>query len=278
MSKRARLHRKWIQRQLQDGHHLPAGKTGDGRSLVALSQQQLGNRAVQRLLAQGDGAALLNPQVQRESEQEQDKTESQIKVGQIEIEKPEIEHYDVTGNTLGDVSEQILPDDKWYEYRYEPRYKADKGVINRVDVTVHITVHLPRWVGDGWESASNADKVEWLRLLQSLDIGNEKESTSDTLLPRDWLGVEIDELDDQLRSTWKGMMLEMQAQELSPLSTARRRALVLQQRLYGQPENQFKTIVDRFNKELWVEEEAYAKQMQMGERKKISVGTSALLK
>ena len=278
MSKRTRLHREWIQRQLQDRHHLPAGKTGDRRSLVALSQQQLGNRAMQRLLAQVDGAALLDPQVQREPEQEQDKTKSQVRVGQIEIEKPEIEHYDVTGNTLRDVSEQLLPDSRWYECRYEPRYKADKGVISRVDITVHITVHVPRWVGDGWESASNADKVEWLRLLQSLDIGNEKESTSDTLLPRAWLGVEIDELDDQVRSTWKGMMQEMQTQESSPLSTARRRALVLQQRLYGQPANQFKAIVDRFNVELKVEEEAYAKQMQMGERKKISVGASALLK
>lgn len=243
---------------------------------MVLSQQQFGNRAVQRLLTHGDGAALLNPQVQREAEE--DKAKSQVKVGQIEIEKPEIEHYDVTGNSLREISEQLLPDGKWYEYEYEPVYKADKGLINRVDITVHVTVHVPRWTGDGWESASNADKVEWLRLLQSLEIKTEKESVDDTLLPRAWLGVEIDTLDDQLRSMWKGMMQEMQSQELSPLSTARRRALVLQQRLYGQPENLFKVIVDRFNKELKIEEQAYAQQMEMGQQKKVSVGASALLK
>jgi hypothetical protein len=243
---------------------------------VVLSQQQFGNRAVQRMLAHGDAAALLDPQVQREVEE--DKSKSQVKVGQIEIEKPEIEHYDVTGNTLREISGQLLPDGKWYEYRYEPVYKAENGTINRVDITVHVTIHVPRWTGDGWESASNADKAEWLRLLQSLEITTEKESVDATLLPRAWLGVEIDALDDQLKSTWKGMMQEMQAQELSPLSTARRRALVLQQRLYGQPESQFKAIVDRFNKDLEIEKEAYGKQMQMGERNEVSVGASALLK
>jgi hypothetical protein len=245
---------------------------------MVLSQQQLGNRAVQRMLAHDDGAALLNPQAQREAEEEQDKTKSQVKVGRIEIEKPEIEHYDVTGDTLRDVSEQLLPDAQWYEYRYEPVYKADKGVINRVDITVHVTVHVPRWTGDGWESASTADKIEWLRLLQSLEIKNEKESVDDTVLPRAWLGVEIDALDDQLKSTWKGLMQEMQTRELSPLSTARRRALVLQRRLYGQPEHLFKVIVNQFNKELRVEEQAYAQQMEMGQQKKVSVGASALLK
>jgi hypothetical protein len=262
---------------LEQGHNLPAGRTGKGRSPVVLSQQQFGNRAVQRLLAQGDTAALLNPQVQREVEQEEDKTKSQVKVGRIEIEKPVIEQHDVTGNTLREVSEQLLPDGKLYEYAYEPVYRADKGVINRVDVTVHVTVHIPRWTGDGWESASNADKAEWLRLLQFLEITGEGESVDDTLLPRAWLGVEIDTLDDQLKGTWKGMMQEMQDRELSPLSTARRRALVLQRRLYGQPESQFKTIVDRFNKELQIEQEAYARQMQMGERYEVSVGASVLL-
>jgi hypothetical protein len=276
MSKRARFHNKWILRQLEKGHSLPAGRAGKGQSPVALSQQQLGNRAVQRLLAQRDTAALLCPEVQRQAE-EQDKTKTQVKVGKVEIKKPVIETYDVRGSTLREVAEQVLPAKEWFEYRYTPTYRADKGTINQADVTVQITVRVPRWVGDGWESATVAEKAEWLRLLRSLQIAGEGESVEDTLLPRAWLCVEIDALDDQLKGMWKGMMQEMQAAEQSPLSTARRRAIVLQRRLYGQPEGQFKAIVDKFGVDLKPEQEAYAKQMQLGEQYEVSVGTSVLL-
>jgi hypothetical protein len=274
LSKRARLHRKWIQRQLQERHGTPAGP----RSTAALSQQQLGNRAVQRLLAHEAGAALIDPQVQRQAEEkEAQKPPLSVKLGEVAIEKPTVETYDVTGNNLRDVSEQLLQDGKWYEYEYEPRHKADKGVVNRVDVTVHITIHVPRWTGEGWESASIADKAEWMQLLQFLDTGNEKESAMVTELASTWLGVDIEMLPDKLKSTWKGMMQELQAQELGPLSTARRRALVLQRRLFGQPENLVKTIIEKFHSELRIEEQAYGKQMEMGQMKKISVGASVLV-
>ena len=146
-----------------------------------------------------------------------------------------------------------------------------------MDIAVQITIHVPRWEGDGWESATVAEKAEWLRLLRSLQIAGDGKSVETTLLPSAWLGVEIDSLDDQLRGMWKGMMLEMQSAEQSPLSTARRRAIVLQQRLYGQQENQFKAIVDKFGKDLKPEEETYAKQMQLGKQYEVSVGASVLL-
>ena len=278
MSKRARLHRKWILRQLQERHGTPAAL----HSPAALSQRQLGNRAVQQLLAHRAGAALLDPaslavQRQAEAEREAKTPPPQVKLGEIEIEKPKIEFYDVTGSNLHEVSEQLLTNGKWYEYQYEPRHQADKGTVNRVDVTVHITIHVPRWTGDGWESASLADKAEWLKLLQSLDVGGEKAATIVTELSSTWLGVDIEALPDALKGTWQGMMQEMQVHELGPLSTARRRALVLQRRLYGQPANLVKAIVEQFNRDLQVEERAYGQQMEMGQRKTISVGANILI-
>ena len=55
---------------------------------LTLLQQQVGNRAVQRMLAQ------------RQAEEDEKAAKAPVEVGEIKIKKPEVEYYEVTGNSL----------------------------------------------------------------------------------------------------------------------------------------------------------------------------------
>ena len=78
-------------------------------------------------------------------------------------------YYNVTGNTLAEVSRKLDPIE-WgrCSYRFRYTYRSTNGVATRVSVTLRLTIRLPRWTGSGWIRASAAAKKEWSRMLGCL--------------------------------------------------------------------------------------------------------------
>ena len=78
-------------------------------------------------------------------------------------------YYNVTGNTLAEVSAKLDPIE-WgrCDYRFRYTYRSTNGVATQVSVTLRLTIRLPRWTGRGWGRASAAAKAEWRRMLGCL--------------------------------------------------------------------------------------------------------------
>lgn len=236
----------------------------DRFGLMAL-QQRVGNQAVQRMLGQ------------RQTEEQEKAAQAPVLVGQLEVEKPKIEYYEVAGKTLAEVSNQVLPAGQWYQYEYRQVPKVENGVVIRIDITVEITLHLPRWVGPTWEQAPDGDKLEWLRILQALDIDLDKYE-EEMLIPQKWLqGPNWPQASEAEKKEWQRNLLSFQTREQSPLDIVRRRVMVLQQRLFGQPEAQIKAIFDQFLKDLKIEQEVYDRQTRFGERQQISLNNNLMI-
>jgi predicted secreted Zn-dependent protease len=271
-----RKRRKRRRRRSPDEERSPLRSVNPGARLsgLALLQQQVGNRVVQQMLARSTGSG----QAQRQAEEDEKAAKALVEVGEIEIEKPEIEYYEVTGNSLAEVSGQILPPGQWYEYEYRYVPKVENGVVTQVDVTVDITLRLPQWTGPGWDQAPDADKFEWLQLLQALEIDQEEEYEDVTELPQKWLlGPKWEKAPESLKKEWQAMLQALQSQEKGALDIARRRAMVLQQRLFKQSEKQVKAIFDQFMKDLKIEQEAYIRQMEFGQEQKVSLGAKVMV-
>jgi hypothetical protein len=240
---------------------------------VAQLQRQVGNRAVQHLLVQREEKK--EPE-QKPPEKDESVEKAPVTVGQIKIERPKIEYYDVRGETLLDVSKQVLKDGEWYEYEYEYDVKSEKGVVTQVDVTVSPTLRLPRWRGPGWEQASDREKVEWQRLLSVMEVPPEK-FEDETELPTVWLDPNWEAVPDTVKGEWRAMLQSMQGEEKGHIDVIHRRALVLQQRMLGRPDGQVSEIFDQFLKDLKVERDKYNRQMKFGVKKKISLEASAMV-
>jgi predicted secreted Zn-dependent protease len=240
---------------------------------VVQLQRQVGNRAVQHLLAQREEKKEPEP---KPPEKDESVEKAPVTVGQISIERPKIEYYDVSGNTLLDASKQVLKSGEWYEYEYEYATKSEKGVVAQVDVTVTPTLRLPRWRGIGWEQASDREKAEWMRLLSVMEVPPAK-FEDETELPTVWLDPNWEAVPDTVKGEWRAMLLSMQGEEEGYADVIHRRALVLQQRMLGRPDGQAKEIFDQFLKDLKVEREKYDRQTKFGEKKKISLEASAMV-
>ncbi len=89
--------------------------------------------------------------------------------GTVTIRPVRPAHYNVTGNTLAEVAGQLSPEE-WGRciWNYNYRYDSANGIATRVDVTLTLTIRLPRWTGRGWRNASAAAKREWQRMLGCL--------------------------------------------------------------------------------------------------------------
>jgi predicted secreted Zn-dependent protease len=89
--------------------------------------------------------------------------------GAVTIKPPVYDYYDVTGQTLDQVNQQLDPEE-WGSCaaNYDYSYAATGGSVTRVDLTVSLTIRLPRWKGKGWQQASPAARKEWERMLQAL--------------------------------------------------------------------------------------------------------------
>lgn len=243
---------------------------GDKPDMLTL-QHSIGNQAVQRLLAQRQAGA---PQ-QAPNQTNQQDPNTPVPVGQVKIEKPVIEEYEVSGNSLRDVSNQLQPPDQWYEYDYQYNPKLENGVVTQIDVTVMITIHLPRWAG-GWDETPDEDKIAWFQMLPML-TGETDEYEGLTELPHQWLGIDWKIAPEALKGEWLKIQQEMQAQETGPIDVARRRVIVLQQRLFKRPEDKVQEIFNRFQEDLKIEEEAYNEQREFGQPQQIALEPDALI-
>ena len=244
----------------------PARVQGDKFGLTTL-QQQVGNQAIQRVMAQ------------RQAAQEKDQTQKDkepVEIGQVKVEKPEIKPYEVTGESLHQAADQILSPEQWYEYEYQYSPKIENEVITQVEITVMITIHVPRWVGSGWDRASDVDKLAWLQMLQRLGASEDSHEEMG-MLPRRWIGIDFSLAPDDLKGEWQKMLVEWQANEKGPVDIVRRRVMVLQQRLLKRPEAQIAEIFDKFLQDIEVEETIYKEEREPGQENKVILEPDALV-
>jgi hypothetical protein len=249
-----------------------------GEHHLAVLQQHLGNRAVQQLLAQQHQLDSSAP-VQRQSEEEQKEEEAQQppSIGEIKIEKAEVEYYDIQGETIDEVIRQIQDDRNWYQYKYEYQPKIKDGLVTQVDIRVLTKIRVPRWIDLDWQKATNSERERWLQVLESFPVHEDK-FEDETELPQQWLlGPAWKDAPDVLKNSWRGLLQSMQIREESLIETIRRRAMTLQKRLVNQPEAQVKEVLDKFIKEVEQEQEQYNRQRELGRRKKVSLNVGALV-
>lgn len=163
-------------------------------------QAALGNRALQRLIRQGrvEGSLPLDGRVvqrlklgdeplkgallgaiqrqiddvdaqalQREGEAD---GESEADTGEVTIGEPEVEYYDVRGSSLAEILPQLDPEE-WgrCNYQFDYTYDSEEGRSTRVNIELTLHIRLPRWGGEGHNSASDAAKAEWERMLGVLE-------------------------------------------------------------------------------------------------------------
>jgi hypothetical protein len=264
--------RKKSGRRRRNEEDLPAkvrpGRVTPGQHLaLAALQRHLGNQAVQRLLLQRQAA---------DKEEVAQTAAEPVEIGPVKIEKPEIKRYEVSGESFDQVTGQILAPAQWYEYAYEINPTVENGRVSQVAVTVRLIIHLPQWVGPGWDRASAADKAQWLVLLK---IFGADEATTETVnqLPRSWLGQDWDQAPEALKSEWLQLLTGRQAQEKSPLDVASRRALVLQQRLLNRPESQTNAITAQFLDDVAAEEAVYHQLRAAGQIQSLTLDPAVLV-
>jgi hypothetical protein len=136
----------------------------------------IGNQAVQRVLAQRQSA---QQTIQRDGETDTEQPDD----GTVTIQPVQDDPYDVTGTSLAEVMDQLDPTEWGHcRYHYDYDYETTNGRTTRVDVTLTLTVRLPRWQGQGWDDASEAVKGEWRRMLRAL--ATHEEGHAD--IARDW--------------------------------------------------------------------------------------------
>lgn len=256
-------------------------KTDKKGDTVNQLQQQVGNRAVQRLLSHtGLHSSMLGVKAPPANEEEQTTSKKPkkalVEAGTVKVEKPRIEYYDVSGSNLAQVKQRLLRDGKWYEHNYRYAIKSENGIITRVDIIVEIKVHLPRWVGPGWAQAPRTDKLAWMQMLSHETPPNERHEEL-TRMPTGWVGMDWPKAPDSLKADWRGRLQRQQQDERAYLDVIMRRVLILQQRMLGNPAKQVKAIFDKFNKDLKIETEAYNRQLRFGQPQKVSIGAGAML-
>lgn len=245
---------------------------------LAVLQHQLGNRAVQQLLNQQRQVQTPGP-VQRKSKEEQTEREARepTPIGDIKIEKAEVEYFDIRGETIDEVVRQLQDDRNWYQYKYEIKPRIEEGQVIEVDVRVLTKIRVPRWMDLDWDKAPNFEREHWQRVLESFPVHEDK-FEDETELPRQWLiGSGWKDAPDTLKNSWRGVLQSMQNREEHLIETVHRRAMTLQKRLMNQPETQVKEIFDRFIKDVQQEQEQYQRQREPGWEKKVSVNASTLV-
>jgi predicted secreted Zn-dependent protease len=119
-----------------------------------------------------DGAAM----VQRDEE------EGSADDGTVTILPPQSDPYDVSGTTLAELHSQLDPTE-WgrctYHYGYD--YETTNGRATRVNITLTLTIRLPRWQ-EGRDDASAATRTEWDRMMGALRAHEERHAE----IAREW--------------------------------------------------------------------------------------------
>ncbi|MBN2394142.1 MAG: DUF922 domain-containing protein [Anaerolineae bacterium] len=189
----------------------PATSQSNLQVELATLQQHIGNQAMQQVLTKrsGHGSLTLDQDsllrlTQKHGSVQQaiasqvaaqagvvqrDKNETaQVKAntGTVTIETVTRDDYDVEGSTLEEVAKQLDPKE-WGRctYHYDYSYETLRGRTTKVDITLKLTILLPRWTGEGWKKASSAAKKAWQRMMTAL----EKHENGHADIARKWAPV-----------------------------------------------------------------------------------------
>lgn len=91
--------------------------------------------------------------------------------GTVIIQPVQFDYYDVTGSTLAEIAPQLDPEEWGHcDAQYEYRYEATAGRATRVDITLTLTIRLPRLQVSGKKPLSPKAQKEWDRMLTALKI------------------------------------------------------------------------------------------------------------
>jgi predicted secreted Zn-dependent protease len=164
--KRASHEKKVKQRKSKKNN--TAKHSVNGLTNLANLQDQIGNQAVQRMLARGSVTKATIQQIQCQLE-EAEALQTRTNDGEVKILPAQYEYYDVSGSILTEVAQQLDPEE-WGRctYTYTYNYETTNGQTTKVDLELALTIRLPRWQGAGWDKASLRAKQEWERMIQAL--------------------------------------------------------------------------------------------------------------
>ncbi len=186
--------------------HLDSAQTVRPSALTSL-QHGIGNRAMRRLLVQPHNStlstiqrdldeALLGDEEALFGEEMPLATGGAADTGTVTIQPVQNEFYNVTGRTLAEVAAQLNPSE-WGRctYHYSYSFETTNRRATRVDITLTLTILMPRWQGEGWDNASAAAKAEWNRMIAALRAHEEGHAE----IARRWAPVFKDRLLNQLQ-------------------------------------------------------------------------------
>lgn len=157
-------------------------------------QRAIGNYGVQRVvesrLAGGVGARFGHrlgfvrkvPARDRTAAVQRDEEADTADDGTVTIEEPTSDPYDVSGTTLAEVHAQLDPTE-WGRctYHYDYDYGTTNGRVTRVDITLRLTIRLPRWQ-EGRDEAAPEARAEWDRMMAALRAHEERHAE----IAREW--------------------------------------------------------------------------------------------
>lgn len=159
------------------------GQAGHSSALASL-QRGIGNQGMRRFLGHynliqrdlDEGLLTENmPWLGEETPLDTGNVANVADTGTVTIQPVQDEFYDVSGSTLAEVYSQ-LDRREWGRctWRYTYDYETTNGRVTRVNITLTLTIRMPRWQGEGWERASDAAKAEWNRMIAALRAHEEQ--------------------------------------------------------------------------------------------------------
>lgn len=134
--------------------------------------------------------------------------------GTVTIRPVTTTYYNVSGNTLEEVSQQLDPEE-WGRCRWNWTYstRVTDGVASRVNITLALTIRLPRWRGRGWTRASAEAKAEWNRMGEALRTHENGHAD----IARSWAPVLKERLLNQpeadIETLWNEALAEHEAEQ-----------------------------------------------------------------
>lgn len=187
------------------------------------------------------------------AEQEND-PEDPIEVGDISIEEPNVETYDVTGETAAEAITQIRSPDEWFKvekFDYKLETNPD-GTVEEVHIEVkEVTVYVPEWTS--FDDADVFNQSQWLQAVGPFNeyyIFDELEHPG--AIPMIAVGANFqgdDPPEGDVKDIWKDFLEDVHDKEETLRDMIYRQVLTAQQRLLGQPEGKAATILDEIFKD-----------------------------
>jgi hypothetical protein len=183
-------------------------KTMQNEQYLLQLQRLAGNQAVYRMLhnhiekVSGQSGSQTREKVSKASATR--KSGKRQPAFELKIISESTDVYDVEGDSLSDVHNQLPTDWGHMEYKIEPPNSLIRdGIIVGLTFNLSLQFKMPRWIGPTWKKAGPAVKKEWRRMLGALWIhenGHKKILINFCHeLETELIGVKEEELQDKLK-------------------------------------------------------------------------------